>query len=324
MATRRVLVTGGGGYLGSVVVHELLSRGKGVRVLDALIHGGVPSLLLAWTEADFEFVRGDVRDAGATRTALTDVDAVVHLASIVGDPACARQPDVAREVNVEATRALLRDSVDAGVTRFVFASTCSNYGKMNDSDAYATEQWDLNPVSLYAETKVEAESEVLTAESATFAPCCLRLATIYGVSPRMRFDLTVNEFVRDAMLADELLVYGEQFWRPYVHLRDAARVIAEVLDAPRSSVAGEVFNVGNTSENYRKSDLVALLRERLPDATVRFVKRDEDPRDYRVSFAKLQERLGLVPERTVPQGIEEVISLVRSEMIDAFSPLYRN
>jgi len=195
---------------------------------------------------------------------------------------------------------------------------------MNDGDAYATEEWDLNPVSLYAETKVEAESEVLAAASTTFASCCLRLATVYGVSPRMRFDLTVNEFVRDAMLADELLVYGEQFWRPYVHLRDAARVIAEVLDAPGSSVGGEVFNVGNTDENYRKSDLVELLRERLPDATVRFVERDEDPRDYRVSFAKLQDRLGLVPERTVSQGIDEVISLVRSDMIDAFSPLYRN
>jgi nucleoside-diphosphate-sugar epimerase len=325
MSGERVLVTGGAGYLGSVVVHELLAAGRAVRVLDALIHASVPSLLLAWTDANFEFVQGDVRDLEARRTALRDVGAVVHLAAIVGDPACAREPELAQEVNFEATRLLVAEAAVAGAGLFVFASTCSNYGKMNEGDAYATEEWELRPVSLYAETKVAAELEVLRANSDALATCCLRLATAYGVSPRMRFDLTVNEFVRDVLLADELLVYGEQFWRPYIHVRDAAEVINGVLDAPRERVSGQVFNVGNTAENYRKSDLVELLRERIPHARVRLVQKDDDPRNYRVSFRKLEEAMGLLPRRTIPQGIDELISFVRSGLIaDPFAPAYRN
>ena len=174
----------------------------------------------------------------------------------------------------------------------MFASTCSNYGKMVDADVVATEEWELRPVSLYAETKVAAELEVLAATGTGFAPTCLRFATVYGASPRMRFDLTVNEFTRDALLSGELVVYGEQFWRPYVHVRDAARAIATVLDAAPEAVSGEVFNVGDTGQNFRKQDLVDLLVERLPDTRVEFVARSEDPRDYRVSFEKIHAKLG--------------------------------
>ena len=143
----------------------------------------------------------------------------------------------------------------------------------------------MKPVSLYAETKVEAEGEVLGRQQ--LAPTCLRFATVYGTSPRMRFDLTVNEFTRDLEVLDELVVFGEQFWRPYVHVRDAASAIALVLEAPLDVVAGEVFNVGDTRENYRKLDLVEILRERFPNGKVDFVHKDEDPRDYRVKFEKL-------------------------------------
>ena len=318
------VVTGGAGYVGAVVVEELLARGRNVRVVDALVHGSVPSLLLAWGHRNFEFVRADVRDRDALRAALRGASAVVHGAAIVGDPACARQPDLAREVNLEATRSLLDDAQAANVDRFLFASTCSNYGRL-DGEAVATEEFPLRPVSLYAETKVAAELEVLARASDGLCASCLRFATVFGTSPRMRFDLTVNEFTRDVLLAPELLVYGEQFWRPYVHVRDAASAIALVLDAPAKAVCGEVFNVGDNDQNYRKLDIVGLLRERFPEATFKFVHKDEDPRDYRVGFDKIRATLGFRAEWTVAQGIDEVIALLNSGLVeDPYAPIYRN
>jgi nucleoside-diphosphate-sugar epimerase len=320
-----ILVTGGAGYVGSIAVEELLGHGHRVRVLDSLLHGSVPSLVPAWGREGFEFVRGDVRDADARRRALRDASAVVHLAAIVGDPACSREPDRAREVNLEATCALLADAESAGVERFVAASTCSNYGKMENSSLLATEEFELRPVSLYAETKVAAELGVLEYAGNGLPGCCLRFATVYGPSPRMRFDLTVNEFARDIALGTELVVFGEQFWRPYIHVRDAARAIRLAVEAPLDSVHGEVFNVGDTAENYRKLDIVELLRRRYPDARVKFVHRDEDPRDYRVSFEKVKDRLGFRARRSVENGIDEVTTLVTSGLVaDPYAAVYRN
>ena len=322
---QRVLVTGGAGYVGSILVQELLKRAYRVRVLDSLIHGMLPSLLPAWGDGGFEFVHGDVRDGDVRRAALEGADSVVHLAAIVGDPACGRQPELARETNVDATSALLDDAEAAGVTRFVFASTCSNYGKMADAGAFVTEETELRPVSLYAETKVAAEYDVLARGRNGLPSCCLRFATVYGTSPRMRFDLTVNEFTRDASVAGELVVYGEQFWRPYIHVRDAAHATALALEAPTEAVAGEVFNVGETSENYRKLDLAEMLRERIPSATISFVHKDEDPRDYRVSFQKVKANLRFSGERTVESGIEEILALLRAGLVaDPYASVYRN
>ena len=319
-----VLVTGGAGYVGSVLVEELLARGAAVRVLDALLHGNRAAVERMLDHERYSFVEGDVRDPSTRREALAGVSAVVHLAAIVGDPACSRQPELARDINVGATLALLDDAQTANVERFVFASTCSNYGRIN-GEAVATEQFPLNPVSLYAETKVAAELEVLARARPGFATTCVRLATIFGVSPRMRFDLTVNEFTRDALLEGTLVVYGEQFWRPYVHVRDAARGIRVVLETDPDLVSGEVFNVGSTEENYRKLDLTQLLRERFPELEVEFVKRTEDPRDYRVSFEKARESLGFEVETKVPAGMDEIASLLRSGSVaDPYAEAYRN
>ncbi len=323
--TTRTLVTGGAGYVGSSLVPKLLDRGTSVRVLDSLAVGDGRSVLAAWGRDGYEFVPGDVRDRAARAAALEGVDTVVHLAAVVGDPACARDPDAARAVNLGGTRALLTEAKQGGVSRFVFASTCSNYGRLVDGDAVATEEWELRPVSLYAETKVAAELAVLAAAGDGFTATCLRFATVYGVSPRMRFDLTVNEFARDALVNEELVVYGEQFWRPYVHVRDAAAAIAEVLSSPAEDVAGEVFNVGDSGQNFRKQDLVDYLVERLPETSVEFVARSEDPRDYRVSFEKIASKLGYRTSKSVPDGIDEVLALLRSGAIaDPFDPMYRN
>jgi nucleoside-diphosphate-sugar epimerase len=309
-----VLVTGGAGYLGSTLVPMLLARGFAVRVLDNLSYGG-RSLLGVWGHPGFSFVRGDLRDAAARDAAVAGMDAVVHLAAIVGDPACARQPETARAVNLDASIALLDAAERAGVARLVFASTCSNYGRMADPEARVDEDSALHPVSLYAETKVAVERALLD-PARTLAATPLRFATIYGVSPRMRFDLTVNEFTRELLVHGRLTVFGEQFWRPYVHVADAARAITLVLESPATCVGGTVFNVGDSAENYRKQDLVALIRPHAPDGVVEYVRRDEDPRDYRVSFSRIGERLGFYVTRRVPDGIAEVARLVRAGAAD--------
>lgn len=319
-----VLVTGGAGYVGSTLLPQLLARGHRVRVLDALLHGG-QGLLGVWADPAFEFRRGDVRDLRMVREAVQGMDAVVHLAAIVGDPACARNPELARAVNLDASVALIDASRQAGVGRLVFASTCSNYGRMADADTYLEETSALAPVSLYAETKVAVERAVLEGACDGFCATPLRFATVFGASPRMRFDLTVNEFTAELLTTGKLVVFGEQFWRPYVHVRDAARAILAVLEADPAAVSGEVFNVGATEENYQKQQLVDLIRPCVPRAEVEYVHRAEDPRDYRVSFTKIRQRLGFEITRRVPDGIREVAALITSGAIaDLSHPSYRN
>jgi nucleoside-diphosphate-sugar epimerase len=321
----KILVTGGAGYIGSTLVPLLLSSGNPVRVLDTLEHGG-RSLLGVWSDPKFEFIRGDVRDPDVVREALRDVEAVVHLAAVVGDPACARQPELARSVNLQASLALLEECKKRGVSRFIFASTCSNYGKMKDQTRYVDEDSELRPVSLYAETKVSIERTILdTKQTDGLCATALRFATVYGVAPRMRFDLTVNEFTMEMITKKHLIVFGEQFWRPYVHVRDAARAIESVLEQPTTKMQNAVFNVGATDQNYRKVDLVEMIKPYARDAKIEFVKKDEDPRDYRVSFTKIKDQLGYDITRTVKEGVEEVVQLVLDNAIQDFdSPEYRN
>jgi nucleoside-diphosphate-sugar epimerase len=320
----KILITGGAGYIGSTLVPLLLSAGHEVRVLDCLAFGG-ETLLGSWCVPGFEFIHGDIRDSSTVRAALQGRDAVVHLAAVVGDPACSRQPDLARATNLDASIALIEESNRAGVKRFVFASTCSNYGKMKDSNQFVNENSELSPVSLYAETKVAIEKLLLQAGNNGWCATPLRFATVYGVSPRMRFDLTVNEFTMELLIHKNLKVFGEQFWRPYIHVRDVARAVQLVLDSPETVVGGRVFNVGATDQNYQKQQLVELIRPYAPDAVVEYVHRAEDPRDYRVSFARVTNELGFKTTRTVPDGIEEVARLVRENAIRNFEETkYRN
>src|SRR4051812_41251010 len=320
----RVLVTGGAGYLGALVVQELHERGHDVCVLDSLIHGQI-DVAKRLASSGAYFVDGDVRAPAARAEALNGAEAVVQLAAIVGDPACARDPELAREVNVDAAKAIAAEAGEAGVERFVMASPCPNYGRMADPTVPIDERGVLAPVSLYAEQKVQVEQWLLGLDPPPFTLTCLRFATVYGVAPRMRFDLTVNEFTRDLWADRELEVFGEQFWRPYVHVRDAARGIRAVLEAPKEQVAGEVFNVGDSGENYRKLDLVEVIRERTDRGKVEYVTRQEDPRDYKVSFDKIRDALGYQVTMTVPRGVEELMAaLDDGRFPDAFDGRYRN
>jgi nucleoside-diphosphate-sugar epimerase len=314
-----VMVTGGAGYVGSILVRDLLQEGCRVVCVDKLRFGG-QSLLGIWGDPNFLLRKVDITDRAAVDAILEEVPvaAVVHLAAIVGDPACSREPEEARRVNLDASLHLIEAARRSGVERFVFASTCSNYGKMADDLAYVDEDSALAPVSLYAELKVEVERTIMerAERSGAFVPTVLRFATVYGVSPRMRFDLTVNEFAKDFALGRELTVFGEQFWRPYCHARDFSRAIRAVLGAPKERVARQVFNVGDTGENYTKKMIVEELLKQIPGGRVRYVSRKEDPRDYRVRFEKIRNVLGFRISRSIPDGIREIRECLESGIIE--------
>jgi nucleoside-diphosphate-sugar epimerase len=321
-----VLITGGAGYIGSVLTAHLLGAGHRVRVLDKLIFGQ-SSLAPVSAHSSFELLEGDVRDLPTVQRAVKGVDVIVHLAAIVGDPACRAVPDIAREVNGDGAELLLETALRNQVGRFIFASTCSNYGRMADPSTYVTEESELRPVSLYAELKVAFEKTLLAANREGFVPIVLRFATAFGISPRPRFDLVVNEFTRDLYEQRHLEVFGETFWRPYCHIADISEAVRLAIEADKKKVRGNAFNVGKTTENYRKKDIVKLILERLPDRAtfVSYVKKDEDPRDYRVSFEKINETLGLEPTVTVGRGIEQIISALEGKVVgDTTNGMYRN
>jgi nucleoside-diphosphate-sugar epimerase len=319
-----ILVTGGAGYLGSTLVGLLLNTGYMVRVIDSLRYGG-ESLRSVWNHPSFEFVHGDIRDAGVVKRALEDLDTVVHLAAIVGDPACARQPSEAQDINLHASLSLLEECQRAQVKRFIFASTCSNYGKPENTNIFLREDAPLAPVSLYADTKIQVEAALRELNGPeSLSVTSLRFASLFGVSQRMRFDLTLNEFARDMVVAKRLLVYGEHSWRPHVHVYDAARAVCAVLAHPQA-VRGQVYNVGATSQNYRKIDLVAIMREHVPDAEVEYTNHRTDARDYRVCFEKFSRDLGFSISRTVQQGAADLVRLLKCGAIrDPHDVAFRN
>lgn len=248
----KVLVTGGAGYIGSVLVRKLLANGHQVRAFDSLKFGG-DALYDVMLHPNFEFMKGDIRNALDVDTALEGIEGIAHLAAIVGDPACKKFSDEANETNWNGSVNLFNKAEAAGVKRFVFASTCSNYGKMPDPNSFVVETSALNPVSLYAELKVKFEKYILEEKkNSTLCATALRFSTVYGFSPRIRFDLTVNEFTRNATIHGQQEIWGQQFWRPYCHVDDLARSVVLVLESPAEKVKSNVYNVGNTEENYTK------------------------------------------------------------------------
>lgn len=308
---RTVLVVGGAGYVGNVLVRRLLEAGHVVRVLDRLIfdHGEAIAPLLE--RPDFSLVYGDLCDPDARERALEGADDVVLLAGLVGDPITKTYPELSHAINLDGISALI-DSLDGrGVDRLVFTSTCSNYG-LRETDELATEESELAPVSLYAEHKVEIEKRILgRAEPVDYTPTVLRISTAYGLSPRMRFDLTIAEFAVTLASGRELVVYDADTWRPYCHVQDISKAVITVLESEPERVAGEVFNVGHSDENYTKRMVVDAVQAELEGAgKVSYHEGGVDPRNYRVDFSKIAETLGYEPDYRVPDFVRSLVEAV--------------
>lgn len=321
----KVLVTGGAGYIGSVLVRQLLNKNFKVRVLDSLKFGG-EALYDVMLHPNFEFIKGDIKNEKDIDAAIEGIDAIAHLAAIVGDPACKKYSEEANETNWSASVRLFEKAEKAGIKRFVFASTCSNYGKMANANEFVTEISELRPVSLYAELKVKFEKFLLEErKKSNICSTSLRFSTVYGFSPRIRFDLTVNEFTRNATINGEQEIWGQQFWRPYCHVDDLARSVVVVLESPEEKVRANVFNVGSTSENYQKGMIMEEVCKVVPNVKVNYVESAEDPRDYRVNFDKIKNELGFTITKKVPDGVKEIYTLVKSGIItDTFEQKFRN
>ncbi|MGH9749440.1 MAG: NAD-dependent epimerase/dehydratase family protein [Candidatus Polarisedimenticolia bacterium] len=307
----KVMMTGGAGYIGSVLAPLLLQQGHRVRVFDSLQYGG-NSLLPLVRDPRFEFVRGDVRDPEAVRGAMRECDVVVHLAAIVGFPACRRHPDLATTVNVEGTKVV---AAAAGRGRLVlFGSTGSNYGALTDD--VCTEETSLNPLTIYGKTKTAAERIVMEECDAV----AFRFATAFGMSPRMRLDLLVNEFVYTAHKMRFLVVYEKHFMRTFIHVHDIARsFLFAIENATRMS--GQVFNVGSEEMNYSKAEVCEKIRARV-DYYLHYadVGEDADRRNYVVSYRKIRD-LGFRTTITLEDGIDE---LVRGVELLEFKTPYSN
>lgn len=301
-----VLVVGGGGYIGSHVVEQLLKERFAVRVLDRFIYGSEALKDFA-DDPRLEIVEGDVTDIMKLATAMEKVSAVVHLAGLVGDPACSVDQGFTRHANVISTRMLKEIAISLECPRFVFASSCSVYGA---SDTKVDELSALNPVSLYAHTKIDSEKELLSCIDESFCVSILRFATVFGHSRRPRFDLVANLFAAQAFVDGKITLTGEDQWRPFVHVKDLARAIVAVLKAPEERVRGQIFNVGDDKLNMTIGQLAEMVKEIVSkERPVEIVRKKDvlDRRNYLVSFVKIKRLLGFEASTSMQQGLEELV-----------------
>jgi nucleoside-diphosphate-sugar epimerase len=316
-----VLVTGGAGYIGSHLVRKLLQRGYHVRVLDKFLYGehGVAELR---GDPNVELRYGDICNIRDVVQAVNGVRAVVALAALVGDAACDLDPREALTTNFEATRCLLESCREVGVQRLVFASSCSVYGA-NGNDLLR-EGSHLNPVSLYARTRIMSE-EVLLQERGPVEIVILRLSTVCGLSPRMRFDLMVNTITARASVEGRVRVVGASQWRPHIHVQDAAEAFLLAVESPSEVVADEIFNVGAESLNFTVGQVADKVAEQIPGTVIEYFDHIEDRRSYRVAFDRIREKLGFVPGRNVDDAIREVRTVLQTgEVRNYADEVYHN
>ncbi|MDF9811460.1 SDR family oxidoreductase [Streptomyces sp. SPB162] len=299
MAVRTVLVTGGAGYLGSCLVDLLGRQGYTVISLD---NGMIPDH--ESSHENVRHIRADIRDVSDWRSLMPTVDAVVHLAGLVGDPACSVNHDLTWEINYLGTVYVAEAARKAGVQRFVFASTCSNYGLSfgTSADTFSP----LFPQSVYAASKIQAEHYLLSVRGADFSPAILRFATLFGISPRMRFDLAINIMTARAAMEGSILVINGEQWRPFLHVRDCAKIVASLIPVDWSRPGAEIYNCGSDRENFKISEIGRIIQEEIPLATLDIKKSADDMRDYRVDFDLQPNSINFNSPIGVREGIREI------------------
>jgi len=317
-AIKKVLIVGGAGYLGSILSRQFLENNYTVRVLDNLTYGdhGIKKL---FDHPKFEFIKGDIRDIQILVEAVKDIDAVIHLAAIVGDPASAINPEKTIQINYFSTKILAEICKYSQINRFIFASTCSVYGASTTPDTKIDENSELNPVSLYAEMKRKSEQALLEITDENFKPTILRMATLYGLSPRMRFDLVVNILTIKALKENKFTIFGGEQWRPLLHVKDAANAYIKCLEQPLNKSGKTIFNVGSNKENYQIINVGKTVKNILPQSEMQIDEKNVDKRDYNVSFDKIKNILDYSTDFSVEDGIKEIKEAVENNMFDDYT-----
>lgn len=309
---KRVLLLGGAGYVGSVLSQYLLNKNYHVRCLDSLIYNNNYAVESLIGLPNYEFIRGDICDRKTLIESARDTDHVVILAGLVGDPITKKYPKISCNINEVGIQKSFEYLNGLGLNKIIFISTCSNYGFRSNSEP-ADEGSPLNPLSSYAKAKVSAEQKLLSMRGqADYCPTILRFATAFGLSPRMRFDLSVNEFTRELSLGKELIVFDPDTWRPYCHLQDFARLILSVIESENKKVFFEVFNAGSDSNNYTKRMLINEILNFLPKSRIKYLDNGNDPRNYRVNFEKVQNVIKFSPKYSVRDGIKEIVKCLEN------------
>lgn len=307
-----VLLTGGAGFVGSHLTRKLLKRGHRVRLLDSFIYGDA-GLGDVKDNPNLEIIEGDICDRRDLRRAMKGARGVIALAALVGDPACELYPRRTMKVNFESTRDTVEECKAAGVERIVFASSCSVYGANGDNFLYEDSR--QNPVSLYARTRIMSEEYLL--EQSDVETVILRLSTVCGVSPRMRFDLMVNTMTAHAYCEGKVNVCGADQWRPHLHVQDAAEAFMTAYESP--AARGGVFNVGTEEENFTIGEVAEKVAAQVPGTTVEYADDSaSDRRSYRVSFDKIRNTLGFRGKRSVDHAISELYELLKSGVVRDF------
>jgi len=316
-----ILVIGGAGYLGNVVVRKILDSGRFVRVLDNFIYGNQAMIDLEGNPK-IDIVNGDFRNIETVVSCLKDIDAVILLAAIVGDPASKARPSQTIETNLIATQSLAFACKTHCISRFIYASTCSVYGQ---GDNILNENSPMNPVSLYARTKIASEESILSMANSNFAPTILRMSTLYGYSKRMRFDLVVNTMTLKAYADSKIQVFGGEQWRPLLHVDDAADVYLKCLEAPLKKVGNQIFNVGSEEQNYQIKIIAEIISISLKNVLIETLKSDTDNRDYKVSFQKVKKVLNFKTKHFIEESSKKIYSsLMNKEIKNPKARIYYN
>jgi nucleoside-diphosphate-sugar epimerase len=315
----KILITGGAGYIGSMITNVALQNNIQVKVIDCLwFNQAIP--LIHYSNPNYEFVRGDICDTDLHESLLRDVDFVIHCAAVVGDPASKLFPELTQKINYDASIALFNKAVAMQKKGFIFFSTCSNYGSV---EGIATEESELKPLSLYAETKVHTEQYIIDNHKDLDYIVC-RLSTVYGVSPRMRFDLTVNDFTLNAYRKKYLDIFLPESYRPYIHVFDLANIILNLLQN-FDKVKNNVFNLGFKGENYMKIEIADAVQKHIDGVKIDILKEGGDLRDYKVDFSKLYSYLGLTNLFNVEASVKEIVEILQAKIITDFDqPVYYN
>ena len=317
---KKVLVTGGAGFIGSALLPLLLEQGCQVCILDLCIYG-MEAIEPYLEHPQVALLQADIRQANIVEHAMQDVEAVVHLGAIVADAACDLDEKIALEVNQQATQVIAEIARDHGVKRFVFASSCSVYGA---SDHLLDETSARMPISLYSRTKAVSENLLLHMADDHFSPVILRFSTVYGLSGRYRFDLVVNLLTAKALVDGVITVHGGNQWRAFVHVQDVARAILQALNASIQTVHGQVLNVGSDAQNFTISQLGQIIHAHVPEARI-LIDNQPDVNNYRVDFSKIRRLLEFSPRWSIDQGIEQVITAFRDgRVVDYRDPRYNN